>query len=156
MAASVGAGGATSSASSSSASASSGSTGGSDATSTSTGSGACTTDADNDGAISWQCAGGNDCADQDARAHPGATFATGGAIQGPKSPGTLPYDFNCDQVETTKTLTLECTGMPCSTPSSVHGFQQAVSCGSTGMLGHCGGLPCEWISEGITITQACK
>lgn len=163
---STGTGGGTSAASSTSgdggsASASSSSAGGgssvSVSTSASTGSGPCTTDEDGDGVISWQCAGGKDCADQDKRAHPGADFTAGAAISGPRSPGTLPYDFNCDGTETKQTPVLACIGAICATPATTKGFQQDESCGAPGMLGHCAGTtPCTWVSDSAVQTQICK
>jgi hypothetical protein len=142
-------------AASSSANASSSSAGGSDGTSTS--SGGCNTDEDGDGAISWQCPGGTDCADQDARAHPGAAFFTGPSIMGARSPGTLSYDFDCDQKETMEWPKLVCNGASCATPPQTQGFNSAeVACGNSGMLGHCAGLPCSWVSDSGTVLQSCK
>lgn len=125
-------------------------------TSTSTGSGPCATDEDGDGVISWQCPGGKDCADQDKRAHPGADFTAGAAISGLRSPGTLPYDFNCDFTETKQTLVLSCVGAICSIPATTKGYQQDVSCGAAGPVGHCAGSPCGWVSDSIALTQICK
>ena len=134
------------------------SSGGAASTSTtsSTGSGPCSTDADSDTAISWQCAGGKDCADQDNRAHPGADFTAGAPIIGPRSPGTLAYDFDCDTFEKTKYPKLICPGV-CVVPGTVLGFVQEVSCGMTGTLGHCAGsIKCAWVSDGLSTMQTCK
>ena len=145
-----GAGGATASSGASTSSSAS-------STTTSTSSGPCTTDEDGDGVISWQCAGGKDCADQDKRAHPGADFTPGAAILGLRSPGTLPYDFNCDFSETKQTLTLSCTGAVCPTPVTTQGFAMDVSCGASGNLGHCAGtLPCGFVSDSANTTEVCK
>ena len=159
----VGGGEATSSGSaggSGGASASTSSAGGASSTSTATGtttstsSGPCSTDEDGDGAISWQC-GGTDCADQDSRAHPGADFTIGAAIQGLRLPGTLPYDFNCDQAETKKIPTLACTGS-CLIPSGMTGYKDDVLCGASGIVGHCEGTICGWVSDSTNKTEICK
>jgi hypothetical protein len=144
-------------------SASSGSVGGGASTSTSTASatsstssGPCSTDEDQDGAISWQCAGGTDCADQDPRAHPNANFTAGAAIMGLRSPVTLPYDFNCDKKETKQTVKLNCPAI-CFLPGMQQGFPVDVDCDSPGMLGHCaGGLACKWTSNSANMVQICK
>lgn len=133
-----------------------GSGGGTSTTTTSTSSGPCSTDEDGDGAISWQCVGGKDCADQDNRAHPWADFTIGAAIKGLRSPGTLPYDFNCDLSETKQTLTLACAGALCPTPVTTKGFVQDVNCGASGNLGHCAGVPNSFVSDSINLTEVCK
>ena len=135
--------------------ASSGSAGGGTST-TSTGSGACTTDADIDMAISWQCAGGKDCADQDDRAHPAADYTPGAAILGPRSPGTLAYDFDCDTFETKKVKKLICPAV-CALPGTELGFLEEVACGAADTLGHCEGtVNCKWVSNGMSTQQTCK
>jgi hypothetical protein len=116
--------------------------------------GACPLDEDTDGVTSWQCPGGEDCADQDSRAHPGADFVVGGPIKGTTRAGTLPYDFNCNLAEEKQTLTLNCKGL-CLDPS-IHGFDHDVACNMAGALGHCGNLPCDWISDSKSTTQLCK
>jgi hypothetical protein len=139
-----------------SASASNGSAGGGGSATTSTSSGPCATDEDGDQAISWQCAGGTDCADQDPRAYPKADFTAGAPIMGPRSPVTLPYDFNCDKIETRKTVKLNCP-IVCVFPGKEHGFQIDVDCGKSGTLGHCqGGVPCKWTSDSADTLQICK
>lgn len=130
--------------------------GGTSSTSSSTGSGACTTDADIDMAISWQCAGGKDCADQDDRAHPAADYTPGAAILGPRSPGTLAYDFDCDTFETKKVKKLICPAV-CALPGTELGFLEEVDCGASGTLGHCEGtVNCKWVSNSMNTQQTCK
>jgi hypothetical protein len=141
---------ATSSTATSSSAASSSSTGGFDA-------GACPVDEDNDTVISWQCPGGNDCADQDDRAHPGAGFQAGPAIKGTRSPNTLPYDFDCDLKEMKETLTLTCP-TTCVVDVGL-GFKEDEDCGASSALGHCGNdsiLGCKWISNSTNTIERCK
>jgi hypothetical protein len=139
---------ATSSSTTSASATSSSSTGGFDA-------GACPVDEDNDTVISWQCPGGNDCADQDDRAHPGAGFLPGPAIKGLLSPGTLPFDFDCDTKEMKETPAPVCPGA-CLAPGELV-FKDAVACGAVGDLGRCTGTVfCAWLSDNSSTTQRCK
>jgi hypothetical protein len=106
----------------------------------------CMTDADQDGALSTQCQGGTDCADDDPRAHPEppTVIVQGAPIQGATAPNTLPYDFNCDEQETGETPVLGCTGL-CN-PNEI-GYQSAVKCGTAAPLGHCEAITCAWKFE---------
>jgi len=115
------------------------------------------TDGDGDKAISWQCMGGQDCADGDPNAHPEPMVAFQSVpIQGTKKPGTPAYDFNCDGVETGETSVLNCSGVACD--ASKKGFQALVPCGMSAPLGHCAAVGCAFTPENPpqNIVQKCK
>ena len=142
-----------------SSSSSMGGAGGAASSNASSSSGPCTTDADGDGAVSWQCPGGTDCADQDFNAHPEPPMVSFGKapIQGPKAPGTKDYDFNCNGNEEGETLVLKCGMVGCN-PQNQIGVQFAVACGGTALLGHCAAITCAWTPENPpkSVVQKCK
>lgn len=114
----------------------------------------CPLDSDNDGAVSWQCQGGTDCADDDFNTNPSIDTPSAMAIQGPTAPNTDPYDKNCDGTVQEETPVLNC-GIGCD--SSILGFQSHVDCGVTGTLGHCKAITCQWTPEspGMSKQQKC-
>jgi hypothetical protein len=138
-------------AASSSTAASSSHTSSSQASSSSSG---CATDDDHDGYLSWTCAPpGPDCADEDPLAHPGAGFEAT-PISGPRSPGTQPFDFDCDGVVETETPALDC-----GTCDPRTGFEADVPCGMSAAVGTCVGLVlCSWQANIPTmiVVQRCE
>lgn len=118
-----------------------GGSGGGTTTSTSD---ACPVDKDGDLAISWMCAGGTDCADDDVNAHPGIADYSSTPIQNQAAPNTDPYDKNCDGVVEKETKVLGCKLFYC--PGG-KGFKGDVACGASAPLGHCGGIPCAFQAE---------
>jgi hypothetical protein len=123
---------------------SSSSSGGATSSSSSSGGTNCPTDEDQDGAISSQCLGGTDCADQDLKAHPELPTVSfqSAPIQGTTAPNTQPYDFNCDGQETTETPVLDCQ-LKCLVGGG-SGYLSTVKCGESAALGHCEIVTCAW------------
>jgi hypothetical protein len=116
----------------------------------------CPVDKDGDMAVSWQCGGGTDCADNDANTHPGITEYSATPIQNEKAPNTDPYDKNCDGTVENETPVLGCAPGHC--PAGIVGFKSNVSCGTSAPLGHCEGFVCGWKAENpaMTKTQKCR
>jgi len=151
---SSGSGGASSSSSSSSASGSASSSG-----SGTGGAPPCSKpcDCDGDGYTSWMC-GGDDCADQDPRAYPGAAFRSDNVdLTPPTSPGTTPFDFNCNKKTESETAPISCSllGNLCSGT----GFISKTACGAIGNLAICVkkglGLTCDPQDTGNQAYQKC-
>lgn len=137
----------------------------SSATTTSTSSGAdggpCALDVDHDQVLSWKCDPTDatlDCADEDTRARPGASFQ-GSKIMGETRGGTLPFDFDCDGAELAETPVRDCPGSFVNCPGG-EGYQSAVKCGESGAIGHCvpSGLGCAWAANNPAknLLQRCK
>jgi hypothetical protein len=149
-AASSGGGPATTSAGSSGGGTSSSAAASSASSSSSSSTGGCTTDLDGDGFISWKC-GGDDCADEDARAHPGAGFQAT-PVKGERRNPTLDFDFDCNDAVTAETQV--CT-LGCNTQKP--GFKQPVACGDMAPLGSCA-VACLWVAKNPAETpvQRCK
>ncbi|XXX73428.1 hypothetical protein WMF30_37885 [Sorangium sp. So ce134] len=136
-----GGGAATSSASSTSASSGSGGAATSSASSTSasssSGGGTVDCDADDDGYRSTECAGGNDCNDDNPLVHPGqpSTF-----YDTPISPGGG-FDYDCSGAEEREFRAVNCSGLlTCAVASNV--FLADVPCGARGPFGSCN-LTCQ-------------
>ncbi len=104
----------------------------------------CPIDEDGDQAISWMCAGGTDCADDDVNTNPDFVGYSATPIQNQTAPNTPLYDRNCDGKVETETPVLSCSLVSC--PQGM-GFAGDVPCGMTAPLGHCGGIPCAWKAE---------
>jgi hypothetical protein len=118
----------------------------------------CSCDCDNDTFVSWRC-GGDDCADEDNRAHPDAGFQAGPSIKGSVSAVTQPFDFDCDKLVTKSPEALDCAlGKPDCT-NGKKGFDAGVACGVVGDLGHCDsvvGVFCKFASDNMTTIEQCK
>lgn len=124
-------------------------------TTTSTTSDVCPLDKDGDLAISWECAGGTDCADDDVNANPGIVDYSATPIQNEAAPNTDPYDKNCNDIVEKETKVLGCAFLHC--PGG-KGFKSDVPCGVSAPLGHCGGIPCAFQAENPaqSKTQRCR
>ena len=120
------------------------------------GSGGACCDCDGDGHDSIAC-GGDDCADHDASAFPGQTMFSSTPIVGTRSPGTDPYDFNCDGSETFQnTEVVDCSGSTPSCDAADKWVGSVPACGDSGMVAHCAqnGLMCKVVMNGSR-TQSC-
>ena len=117
-----------------------------------------------DSSLSWKChpsASNLDCADEDARAFPGAGFEAS-PMMGQRRPGTPPWDFDCDGVVVQETPVLYCGGFVFCAGGS--GLQPGTTpaCGMTYPLGHCLNngflLACQWNADNPLVTriQRCK
>jgi hypothetical protein len=84
-------------------------------------------DQDQDGYLAMGTCGGNDCDDQDGRAHPGAGFVTD--LPHPPTNG----DWNCDGALEKEYLwtNLTCGGLNLGQCPSIYGFQHDPGCGQT-------------------------
>ena len=132
-----------------------GSSGSGGGATTSTTSEECPVDKDGDLAISWECAGGTDCADDDVNANPGIVDYSASPIQNEAAPNTDPYDKNCDGIVEKETKVLGCALFQC--PGG-KGFKSDVPCGVSAPLGHCGGFFCSFQAENPaqSKTQRCR
>jgi hypothetical protein len=100
------------------------------------GSGGACCDCDGDGFRSKSCDNGPDCADRDARAHPGQDGFFTEPIYG--APKGSRYDYDCDGRETLEygdplvgpPITLDCD-------TSTKWSGAIPGCGETGAIGHC-------------------
>jgi hypothetical protein len=106
-------------------------------------------DRDHDQYLAMTCEGGNDCDDNDDRAHPGADFSTA-----PPTP-TTNGDWNCDKIVEKQYKAINCGGLS-SNCASAAGFAMDEGCGITGAYVQCAGVAICSATDAGSRTQGCR